>query len=103
MDRAAISVTSDATGSYYRYAFSMPNFNDYPKLGVWPDAYYMSFNMFSGNAFVGARACAFDRSKMLIGSTATAQCKCGPDVKPVLNIAHDLGMRDDTATRAALP
>ena len=72
----AVSVTSDATGSYYRYAFSMPNFNDYPKLGVWPDAYYMSFNMFSGNgsAFVGARACALDRLKMLVGSTATAQC-----------------------------
>ncbi|HEX6507552.1 MAG TPA: hypothetical protein VF221_07970, partial [Chloroflexota bacterium] len=32
----AVSTTSDATGSYYRYAFPEPNFNDYPKLGVWP-------------------------------------------------------------------
>jgi hypothetical protein len=72
----AVSVTSDATGSYYRYAFPMPNFNDYPKLGVWPDAYYASFNMFSGStgAFVGGRACAFDRSKMLAGTAATAVC-----------------------------
>jgi hypothetical protein len=70
----AVSVTSDATGSYYRYAFQMPNFNDYPKLGVWPNAYYASFNMFSGNTFLGARACAFDRSKMLVGASATAQC-----------------------------
>lgn len=32
----AISTTSDATGSYYRYAFSYgtTQFNDYPKLGV---------------------------------------------------------------------
>src|SRR5262249_37996438 len=37
----AISQTSDATGAYYRYAFSYSNFNDYPKLGVWPDAYYI--------------------------------------------------------------
>lgn len=70
----AVSQTSDATGAYNVYAFSEPNFNDYPKLGVWPDAYYVTFNMFSGNSFVGARACAFDRSAMLAGGTATQIC-----------------------------
>ncbi len=70
----AVSTTSDATGPYNRYAFSMPNFPDYPKLGVWPDGYYISFNMFSGNTFVGARACAFDRTAMLAGAAATQQC-----------------------------
>jgi hypothetical protein len=70
----AVSTTSDATGSYHRYAFSQPNFPDYPKLGVWPDAYYISFNMFSGNTFVGGRACALDRTAMLAGHAATEQC-----------------------------
>ena len=71
----AVSTTSDATGSYARYAFSQPYFPDYPKLGVWPDGYYMSFNMFNGNSFAGARACALDRTKMLAGDpTATQQC-----------------------------
>lgn len=70
----AVSTTSDATGSYNRYEFSMPNFPDYPKLGVWPDAYYASFNIFNGNTFSGARACAFDRSAMLAGSSATQIC-----------------------------
>jgi len=72
----AVSATSDATGSYFRYAFPMPNFDDYPKLGVWPDAYYMSFNMFDGSsgAFVGARACALDRASMLKGAAASAIC-----------------------------
>ena len=70
----AVSTTSDATGTYNRYAFSMPNFPDYPKLGVWPDGYYASFNMFSGNTFVGARACAFDRTAMLAGNAATQIC-----------------------------
>jgi hypothetical protein len=70
----AVSTTSDATGTYNRYAFPMSNFPDYPKLGVWPDAYYMSFNMFSGNRFVGAQGCAFDRSRMLTGTAATMQC-----------------------------
>ena len=70
----AVSTTSDATGTYNRYAFSQPNFNDYPKLGVWSDGYYVSFNMFSGNTFVGGRACAFDRSAMLAGNPATQIC-----------------------------
>jgi len=70
----AISTTSDATGTYNRYAFPQPNFNDYPKLGVWPDGYYMSFNMFSGNSFVGGRACALNRTAMLAGGPATQIC-----------------------------
>src|SRR5450759_342700 len=70
----AVSQTSDATGAYNLYAFSEPNFNDYPKLAVWPDAYYASFNMFSGNSFAGARACAFDRNAMLQGLTAKQVC-----------------------------
>ncbi len=70
----AVSTTSDATGAYARYSFSQPNFPDYPKSGVWPDAYYISFNMFSGNTFVGGRACAFDRTAMLAGGAATQQC-----------------------------
>src|SRR6266566_857814 len=72
----AVSTTSDATGTYNRYAFPMPNFNDYPKIAVWPDAYYASFNLFTGatGGFVGGYACAFDRTSMLAGTAATAQC-----------------------------
>jgi len=71
----AVSTTSDATGSYHRYAFSYGNstFNDYPKLGVWPDGYYVTYNMFT-NSFQGAKLCAFDRAKMLTGAAATQQC-----------------------------
>ncbi|HZT57830.1 MAG TPA: hypothetical protein VFA21_04305 [Pyrinomonadaceae bacterium] len=70
----AVSQTSDATGAYNVYAFKEPNFNDYPKFGVWADGYYATYNMFSGNTFVGARLCAYDRSKMLAGQPATEQC-----------------------------
>ncbi len=70
----AVSTGSDATGTYHRYAFTEPNFPDYPKLGVWPDAYYASVNQFSGNSFLGARACAFDRTAMLAGNAATQVC-----------------------------
>src|SRR5664279_128191 len=72
----AVSTTSDATGTWNRYAFSQPNFNDYPKISVWPDGYYASFNMFnaSGTAFLGGRGCAFDRTAMLAGQAATQIC-----------------------------
>ncbi|MBI3827598.1 MAG: hypothetical protein HY294_16530 [Candidatus Rokubacteria bacterium] len=73
----AVSTTSDATGSYARYSFSYGNsdFNDYPKLGVWPDGYYISFNIFTnGVTFAGSKVCAYDRAKMLTGAAATQQC-----------------------------
>ena len=73
----AVSTTSDATGSYYRYAFGYGNtqFPDYPKLGVWPDGYYISYNIFNnGSTFGGAKVCAFDRANMLSGAAATQQC-----------------------------
>ena len=48
----AVLTSSDATGAWYRYAFQMPNFPDYPNLAVWPDAYYMSFNRSSRRIWV---------------------------------------------------
>jgi len=42
-----VSTTADATGTYNRYSFQFSNFPDYPKLSVWPDAYYTTYNMFT--------------------------------------------------------
>jgi hypothetical protein len=71
----AVSTTSDATGTYNRYSFQYSNFDDYPKMSVWPDAYYETFNMFAGGTtFVGADACAYNRSAMLAGTAATQVC-----------------------------
>lgn len=71
----AVSATSDATGTWYRYAFPYGSvFPDYPKMGVWPDGYYQTFNMFNGNTFAGAKLCAYDRNAMLNGQAATQQC-----------------------------
>jgi hypothetical protein len=72
----AVSTTEDATGPYNRYEFTYgTDFNDYPKVGVWPDAYYITYNIFANGAtFRGAKACAFDRAKMLAGQAATQQC-----------------------------
>ena len=75
----AVSQTADATGAYNLYAFNYGNtqFPDYPKLGVWPDAYYISFNIFTkGVTFAGAKVCAYDRAAILgsAGRPVTQQC-----------------------------
>ena len=69
----AVSKTPDATAGYYLYAFPYAQFNDYPKMGVWSDGYYVTFNMFT-STFQGAKVCAYDRAKMLTGAPATQQC-----------------------------
>lgn len=70
----AVSQTNDATGAWNRYGFHLgSNFFDYPHLGMWPDAYYMSVNVFNstGTAYLGVQPFGFDRAKMLAGLPAT--------------------------------
>lgn len=72
----AVSVTADATGTWNRYAFQVSTtlFPDYPKLSVWSDGYYLSFNQFtSAGSWGGAGAMALERSKMLLGQSAQAR------------------------------
>ena len=71
----AVSTSNDATGTWNRYDFAVGSnaLFDYPKLGVWPDAYYMAMNVFNsaGTAYLGTQPFAFDRAKMLAGMPAT--------------------------------
>src|SRR5436305_1692546 len=75
----AVSLTGDATGSYYLYDFLTDgtNFVDYPHIGVWPDGYYMSAHVFNaaGTSNVAARVYVFERAKMLLGQPARMQSK----------------------------
>lgn len=60
----AYSATPDPTGPYHRYAFQLNNFPDYPKLGIWRDGIYITFNSNTGQAAV------FERDSMLVGAPA---------------------------------
>lgn len=68
----AISQSNDPLGAWHRYAFRVKRdkFNDYPKFGVWPDAYYMTANLFTSSSFAGAGVWAFERLQMLQGLPA---------------------------------
>ena len=91
----AVSTSADATGSYYRYGFHLgTNYFDYPKLGVWPDAYYMSMNVFNaaGTTFLGPQPFALDRNNMLLGNPATFVSPVGPlggAIGPILPLDID--------------
>ncbi len=74
---AVSSGPSFLTSTWHRYAYSFgTSFPDYPKVGVWPDGYYFSFNMFrNGATFQGAAACALDGAAARAGGTsATMIC-----------------------------
>jgi subtilisin-like proprotein convertase family protein len=85
----AVSTTSDATGTYNRYGFHLgSNFFDYPKLGTWRDAYYMSMNVFDPvSGYIGPQPFALDRNAMLAGNPATFISPVGPlgsGIDPIL-------------------
>ena len=61
----ALSTTSDPTGSYFRYAFAAATFPDYPKYGIWPNAYLISTREVNASS-IGAYA--IDRLQMLAGN-----------------------------------
>ncbi len=70
----AVSETNDPTGSYFAYDYLiLPDvFIDYPKMGIWPDGYYMTWNGYPDAGGFEADAGAFDRTAMLAGDP-TAQ------------------------------
>jgi hypothetical protein len=70
----AVSKTSDPLGAWWFYSFNLSShpaigtsFPDYPKFGVWPDAYYMSANLFPEAGGTDALFIAFEREKLLAG------------------------------------
>ncbi|HEV2238315.1 MAG TPA: hypothetical protein VGR57_16755 [Ktedonobacterales bacterium] len=81
----AVSTGGDPTGSYYRYVFGYAHFIDYPKIGLWPDAYYVTYNLYqslSNQILLGVEACAFDRVGMLRGAAANQVCFFIPTSTP---------------------
>jgi len=84
----AVSTSADATGSYNRYAFNFHGqLPDYPKYGIWPDAYYFSANT------SGGQPCAFDRTSIIAGKKAAMIC-----IAPNFNYTSFLPSDMDGAT-----
>ncbi len=68
-----LSNGSDPTqGPYTHYRVDAPALPDFPKIAVWPDAYWMTTNEHT-SGFHGSAVWALDRRRMLAGSPAVAQ------------------------------
>jgi hypothetical protein len=117
----AISNTDDLTSStlrWYTYQFALnpvlgvnrhgrPYFPDWPKLGTWADAYYVSMDLNdvdNGYEQIGVVVCALDRTNMLTGSTPRPmQSFSDPDPIPVqgsVYLRHSLIPADVEGTAA---
>jgi hypothetical protein len=65
--------TPDLQFNAYAYKFS--TLTDYPKMGIWNDGYYVTFNAFKGfGTFAGPVICALDGDTMRTGGNASLQC-----------------------------
>ena len=76
-----MSQTGDPTGAYYLYALqhdpmNPQRFGDYPKFALWPDAYYLTMDLFTdptpSRVLVGVRVYALDRASMISGGPTNA-------------------------------
>ncbi len=74
----AVSDGADPLGTYHTYEFTRPLFPDYPRLGVWPDGYYVGSS--TGDDVVQKTVCVADRMRMIAGQSATEQCVTKSDV-----------------------
>ena len=82
----AVSTGPNPLGTYCTYSFliSADSFNDYGKIGMHPNGYYFSYNMFAGGAvFAGGGVQWTDRQAMLDCQT-TASVVFTPSTNPAL-------------------
>jgi hypothetical protein len=107
----AISTSSDATGSYYRYAFTTGlNFPDYPKYGVWRDTYTLTTREFGPTVEYGIGVYGLEKNKMLSGAPARAVSYYidgnDPDLLPLVGdglLPADVDGSTKPASNAAIP
>nr|MBP6314900.1 T9SS type A sorting domain-containing protein [Chitinophagaceae bacterium] len=74
-----VSQTNNPTGSWYVYQFTAPEFPDYPKYGIWPNAYICTSNESTNKIY------AFDRPTMLSGAPTAVMISFSIPVSPALS------------------
>ena len=86
------SVTPTTKFNRYAYALSSDQM-DYPRLGIWPDAFYMSFNLLTEtnpHTFINPMVCAFDRNGMIAGTANPVSVCFTPSTKLSTLLPSDL-------------
>jgi len=71
-EMVAVSETNDPLGTYNCYVFQFDYINDYPKLSVWHDGYYITYNMWENTnppSYSYSLVTVVDRDAMLSGDS----------------------------------
>jgi len=93
-EMVAVSETNDPLGTYNCYVFQFDYANDYPKLSIWHDGYYFTYNMFeNANTFSHSLVTVVDRDAMIAGEPEVTMIQFGfpdPDIGRFFPIASDL-------------
>jgi hypothetical protein len=83
----AVSQTDDATGAYNLYSYTFNGLTDYPKLAIWPDAYYLAFNFFGPG---DGEPCALDSATMQAGGANPAMICFTPNTSDMGFLPSDV-------------
>jgi type IX secretion system substrate protein/CARDB protein len=78
----AVSETSDPLGNFYAYEFQAPDLPDYPKFGIWLDAYYFTTNEGSDT---NVPVYILEREAMLNGDPTVEMQRVGVPKFPSVN------------------
>ena len=90
----AVSETDDPLGTYNCYVFQFDYINDYPKLSVWHDGYYITYHMWENeSAYSYSLVTVLDRDAMIAGEPEIDMIQFAipdPDFPRFFPIAADL-------------
>jgi len=93
-EMVAVSETDDLLGTYNCYVFQFDIINDYPKLSVWHDGYYITYNMFeNATTYSHPLVTVLDRDAMIAGEPEITMIQFAipdPDIGRFFPIAADL-------------
>ena len=93
-EMVAVSETNDPLGAYNCYVFQFDYINDYPKLSVWHDGYYITYNMYDNtDTYYYTLVMVVDKEAMIAGESEIAMIQFqvpDPDINRFFPIAADL-------------
>ena len=93
-EMVAVSESNDPLGTYNCYVFQFDYINDYPKLSIWHDGYYITYNMWEdASTYSHSLVTVVDRDAMIAGEPEIDMIQFAipdPDVPRFFPIAADL-------------
>jgi hypothetical protein len=101
-----IDTTSPVANQFDQFIFQMPAYPDYPKISVWPDAYYLSVSLYIqglgfGGKFKGSYLCAIDRLAILGAASRSVTMQCFSQTSNGLPLPYQAVLPSDLDGKAS--